>query len=114
MTSTATLAIQVPVLTILGGNDVPTCGPGSDPSSIKIQSIKLVEAATKRHTITNQRYCDEATCVNGCNSVISTTSPRLVGAEVSTTEAGSSDCPLAAAAAAVARSATMAKQVAMN
>ena len=27
VTSTATLAIQVPVLTILGSNDLPTCGP---------------------------------------------------------------------------------------
>ena len=42
LTSTATRAIQVPVLTIVGGNDATTCGPGTQGGTFDCSSASAV------------------------------------------------------------------------
>ena len=42
MTSTATRAIQVPVLTILGSNDLPTCGSDSQGNEFDCSSGEAI------------------------------------------------------------------------
>ena len=59
VTSTATLAIQVPVLTVLGGNDFTTCGPNPQGGDFDCSSGRAV-ALRKLCSIRRRRGSTDA------------------------------------------------------